>query len=105
MSLMRAAVLAAVAATLTIPAFAAADTWVDRRQANQEQRIDQGIASGALTTTEGARLERGQARIERMESRAQADGVIGPREAAHLEHALNAQSRHIYRQKHDRQQR
>ena len=30
---------------------------IDQRQANQEQRIDQGIASGQLTQREAGRLE------------------------------------------------
>jgi len=33
---------------------------VDQRQANQDRRIDQGIASGQLTRPEARRLERQQ---------------------------------------------
>lgn len=76
---------------------------VDQRQINQERRIEQGEASGALTGREAARLERGQARVDRIEARAKSDGVVTGRERARLERAQDVQSRAIYREKHDRQ--
>ena len=33
---------------------------IDKRQENQQKRIDQGVASGALNQKEAARLEKGQ---------------------------------------------
>lgn len=96
--------LAAGLALLASPAFAQSGTVIDNRQARQEQRIDQGISSGALNSREAARLERGQARVERYESRALAnDGRIGPREGRAITHSQNVQNRRIFRQKHDRQ--
>lgn len=89
---------------LSLPVMAQTNTPnIDQRQINQQQRIDQGVQSGALTTHEAARLERGQAHVENMETRAKADGTVTQKEKAHLEHAENVQSRHIYKQKHDRQ--
>ena len=76
---------------------------IDQRQANQEQRIDQGIASGQLNQHETNRLEREQTRINRMEDRAKADGVVTKKERAKINHAQNRASRDIYRQKHDAQ--
>lgn len=76
---------------------------IDARQANQERRIDQGVASGQLTQREAARLDRNENRIDRMENRAKADGVVTPRERARLHGALDQQSKAIARQKHDRQ--
>jgi hypothetical protein len=78
---------------------------VDNRQARQEQRIDNGIQSGALTAPEARRLGREQARIERAETRAEADGKITRREAVSLERRQDHASRHIARAKHDRQTR
>ena len=96
-----AAVLAIALPTL---AFAQANTpRVDQRQANQEQRIDQGVASGSLTQREANRLERGQQHVDNMENRANADGVVTRGERARLHQAQDAQSARIYRQKHDRQ--
>ncbi|MEK7446598.1 MAG: hypothetical protein AABZ70_17260 [candidate division NC10 bacterium] len=103
MNIISVAVAGALALAIAAPAMA--DTGIDQRQANQEQRIEQGIGSGQLTAGEAARLERGQARIERMERRALADGRVDPRERRRIMHAQEVQSRHIYREKHDNQKR
>ena len=76
---------------------------IDQRQANQEQRIQQGAQSGQLTGKEAARLEKGQDRVDRMEDKAKADGKVTPQERKRLQHAENVQSRHIKQEKHDRQ--
>lgn len=97
------AVTLAVAATAS---FAQANTpRVDQRQANQEQRIDQGIASGELTKRETRRLGREQAVINRAENKAKADGTVTANERKRLQHMQNRASRDIRRQKHDRQDR
>lgn len=96
----------AVPATPATPAAAsnAVNTpRVDQRQANQQRRIDQGVASGQLTPRETFRMERQQQRIANAETRAKADGVVTRQERRHLQHKQNQASRHIYRQKHDRQ--
>ncbi len=103
MNIISVAVAGALGLALAAPAMA--DTRIDQRQANQEQRIEQGIRSGQLTAGEAARLERGQARIERMERRALADGRMDPRERRRIMQAQEVQSRHIYREKHDNQTR
>lgn len=102
---------------LTIMAFAAlgvslplwagpADTPnIDQRQINQQNRIDQGVQSGSLTPKEAARLERGQARIQDMENRAKADGVVTPRERQRIRHAQDVQNRQIAQKKHNRRHR
>jgi len=78
---------------------------IDRREANQKHRIQQGVRSGELTRRETARLAAEQARIRAMERRARSDGDVTARERARLQRELNQSSRHIYRQKHDRQDR
>ena len=98
------------AAVLALSAFAASaagtDTpRIDKRQANQEQRIDQGIASGELTKPEARRLTRQENRINKAEDKAKADGVVTAQEKKSLTKAQNKTSRHIYRQKHDAQER
>jgi len=96
----------AVVIALAVPvlAFAQASTpRVDQRQANQEQRIDQGLSSGSLTQREANRLERGQQRVDNMENQAKADGVVTRHERAELHRAQDRQSERIYAQKHDRQ--
>lgn len=102
--MMRSLTAAGLLAVLCTSAFAQADMpGVDRRQANQERRIERGEASGTLTPREAGRLEAGQARVERMENRAEADGKVTARERTRLHQAQDVQSARIYRQKHDRQ--
>ena len=95
---------ALLAAAITIPAIAQTNTPViDQRQVNQEARIQQGVASGELTPREARRLEAGQQRVENMEARAKADGVVTAGERARIHQAQDVQSRRIAKQKHDRQ--
>ncbi len=76
---------------------------VDARQERQQQRIDQGVASGELNQREANRLERQQDRIQGMEEKAKADGVVTKQERKQLNRAQNRASRNIAREKHDRQ--
>lgn len=97
----------ATAAALVMPFAASAETdstsRIDQRQAKQEQRIDRGVQSGALTEREAARLEKGQTHVDNMENKALADGKVTARERARIENAQDRQSRRIHHQKHDRQ--
>jgi len=72
-----------------------------QRNANQQARIDQGLKSGELSNKEAAHLERGQARVDRTEARAAADGHVGAREQARIQRKENRQSRRIHQEKHD----
>jgi opacity protein-like surface antigen len=84
--------------------FAQAETPViDQRQANQEQRIDQGIASGQLNEREANRLNKQQEHVNKMEDRAKSDGVMTKKERARIGAAQDRAARHIAREKHDRQ--
>lgn len=74
---------------------------IDQRQQNQEQRIDQGVASGALTPREAGRLEAQQARIAQDEARMKADGKLTRAERAKLTREQNRANRTIYRKKHN----
>jgi len=76
---------------------------VDQREANQQARIDQGVASGQLTRREARRLEKQQVHIARAESSAKSDGVVTSAERAKLHRMQDRASRDIYRQKHDAQ--
>ncbi len=91
--------------TLALPALAQTSSTprIDQRQANQQQRIDQGVQSGALTEKEAARLDKGQGRVEKMEDKAVADGKVTAKERMRIEKAQDTQSRRIAREKHDRQ--
>lgn len=96
--------LVAVLAAFALPVLAQTNTpTIDQRQANQQQRIDQGVKSGQLTGKEAARLEKGQEHVQKVEDKAKADGVVTKKERARIQHAEDVQSRHIAREKHDRQ--
>lgn len=81
----------------------AATPRVDERQANQEKRIDQGVASGQLTPRETLRLERQQKRVAVAEANAKADGTVTAAERKKLHHMQDHASKDIRHQKHDRQ--
>lgn len=82
-------------------AFAQAGTI--QRDINQQERIQQGLKSGDLTTREAAKLEREESRVEKMQSNAMRDGKITPEERARLDRAQDKVSQDIYREKHDAQ--
>ena len=96
--------VSAMTLLMTGMAFAEAETPViDQRQANQDQRIDQGTTSGQLNEREANRLNKQQERVGNMEDRAKSDGIMTKRERARIGAAQNRASRHIAREKHDRQ--
>jgi hypothetical protein len=92
-------------AALPAAAFAQADSTarIDQRQHNQQQRIEQGVASGQFTEKEAARMQKGQQRVQRREDKAMADGRMSAKERARIERRQDQQSRHIRRERHDRQ--
>ena len=63
----------------------------------------QGAKSGQLTPKETAKLERGQAKVEKMKEKAEADGKVTAKERKKLAKAQNKQSKKIYKEKHDKQ--
>lgn len=73
------------------------------RNVYQQQRIEQGLKDGSLTVQEAANLERGQARVDRMESRALADGKLTDTEKTRINDAQNRQSAAIDRERGDHQ--
>lgn len=95
--------------TLTLALFTAAIALADqpaRRQANQQQRINQGVRSGELTRAETARLQKQKANLHRQIVRDRADGAgLTPAERARIDAQQDALSRRIARQKNDRQSR
>ncbi|MDQ3062269.1 MAG: hypothetical protein M3R14_05325, partial [Acidobacteriota bacterium] len=77
---------------------------INNRQQYQQKRIVRGVKSGELTAWETHRLGREQYQIHRMETRFRHSGEgLSNRERYRLQRELNQSSRHIYRQKHDRQ--
>ena len=84
-------------------ATAPATPRVDQREANQQARIDAGVASGQLNARETNRLDKQQARVAMAESNAKSDGVVTGKERRHLHRMQNRASANIHAQKHDAQ--
>lgn len=98
------ALLAAAGAfAQTTPVGPPATPRIDQREARQQQRIQQGVASGQLTPRETARLEAQQGRIQAAEARAKRDGVVTAKERRRIAHRQDKASRNIRRNKHDAQ--
>src|SRR5262249_36553473 len=79
---------------------------INERQQNQRERIQQGVRSGELTPVEAARIRRQVAQIRLTGGRGgQSRGAFPTQERARIQRQLNRESRRIYRQKHDAQDR
>ena len=106
MNLTKTAVAVALGAIVSTAALAqgyGGHGGLERRDAINNERIEQGIRSGQITPREARRLREQQARIERMEERARRDGVVTERERERIEIAQNELSRAIRFEKHDAQ--
>ena len=76
---------------------------IDQREANQQQRIDEGRRDGSLTRSEANRLQQNDNRIERYEARARSDGTVTSSERQRLDSMLDRQGQAIRRERTDGQ--
>ena len=75
---------------------------VVQRDVNQQQRIEQGLQSGELSTKEAGKLEHEQTQISRTEARdLKNNGKLTPAEQAQINRMQNKASADIYRDKHN----
>jgi hypothetical protein len=94
--------LAGLVTLYSLPALAAPyGPYIDRREANQQRRIYQGLRSGRLTPGEFRRLEHQQGHIRLAEARMRADGHLNRYERARLNQMENHANRNIYRYNHN----
>jgi len=98
-----AAITASLLATLAGGAYAQSAASETQRNVDQQKRIEQGLKDGSLNTKEAARLEKGEARIDKMEANAMKDGKLTDAEKARIQNAQNKESQAIYRERHDAQ--
>ncbi len=66
-----------------------------QRDVNQEQRIENGLQNGSITTRENAILQKDEAHVDKMQARDLKDGSLSPQEQARLSAAQNRTSRAI----------
>jgi hypothetical protein len=98
-------VLVSLALSGMLSTVAYANGPINKREQIQRERIQQGVKNDALTRPEARRLHVEEAKLRVAEARVKRDGVVTPREALRVNRRLNAASRDIFRQKHDRQSR
>lgn len=72
-----------------------------QRDVNQQQRIEQGLQSGQLSTKEAGSLERQEQHVDKMEAHDMKNGAITPGEQSRLNAAQNRVSNDIYADKHN----
>lgn len=100
-------VIATVMVALSAPAFAQTSTTtpatptIDTHAANQQQRIDAGVANGTLTTQEANTLNKEQQHTANVTANAKADGVMTRGERAKVRSQQRMESRQIARKKHN----
>ena len=102
---MKLRMIAMTAALLVAPALmnAQSNREINQRKFHQQQRIAQGVRSGRLTPRETAHLEHQEYAINREERamRAQDNGHLTRFDRRDLYRQQNAESRRIYRDKHN----
>ena len=87
---------------LTTAAWAQTPAEQDQqRDVNQQQRIEQGLQSGQLSTKEAGSLERQEKHVDNMEARDLKNGSMSAGEQARLNAAQNKISSDIYADKHN----
>lgn len=72
-----------------------------QRDTNQQNRVEQGLKSGQLTTREAGKLERDEQRVDRTQARDMKDGTLTTQEKAQIQREQNQASRQIYQDKHN----
>jgi len=77
------------------------DGEVEKRQTNQEHRIEHGIENGSLTPDESSKLKSRQDSIEQLQKKYDSDGKISKDEFKDLQQHLNSLSQDIFLEKHD----
>jgi hypothetical protein len=87
---------------LTTAAWAQTPAEQDQqRDVNQQQRIEQGLQSGQLSTKEAGSLERQEKHVDNMEARDLKNGSMSAGEQARLNAAQNKVSSDIYADTHN----
>ena len=87
----------------TTPKNPLATPGLDKRETNQQKRINQGVTSGQLSAKETNRLEKREIKLNADEAAAEADGKVTHSERMKLQHEANKDSKAIHRQEHNKQ--
>jgi hypothetical protein len=74
---------------------------IDKRDGNQQQRIQQGRQSGELTHREARKLKTEQKAVDHAQAKASADGNVTAKERHHIRRMQDKASKDIHAQRHD----
>jgi hypothetical protein len=91
----------ALSSVVSAGALAQSAASESQRDTNQQNRVEQGLKSGQLTTREAGKLERDEQRIGRTQARDMKDGTLTTQEKAQIQREQNQASRQIYQDKHN----
>ena len=75
---------------------------IDKREAKQQKRIQNGVGNGSLTPKEASHLEKREDNIQKAEARDKADGKVTPKERRNLKHRENSVSKDINKKEHNK---
>ena len=75
---------------------------VEKREARQQKRIEEGVKNGSLTPEETKKLEAQQANLKTAEQKAMADGKMTKKEFKQIEKKQNRASNNIRNKKHNK---
>lgn len=95
MNISRLLMVSAIVVTVSAPAMAQTAVSETQRDVNQQNRIEQGLQSGELTTKEAGKLENGEKRIDKVEAKDMKDGTLSPAEKARIQAMQNKESSQI----------
>ncbi len=70
-----------------------------QRDVNQEQRIENGLQNGTITTRENSELQRDEAHVDKLQAKDMKNGPMTDAEKAQLQNAQNKTSRDIHEAK------
>jgi hypothetical protein len=98
---MKTIILASLVLAVTSASSFAGTPVIDARQNAQQHRIFKGVQQGDLNFTETQKLLKGQARVQNLENKAKANGVVTPLERARIRAAQNIQSARIFLKRHN----
>lgn len=88
-------ILSALLIIASAGAFAQTTGSTVGRDIKQEQRIENGLQNGTITTREGALLQRDEAKVDHLQAKSLKDGQLSAAEQSQLKAAQNKASRDI----------
>jgi len=94
-------IVSALLVGASLGAFAQTAASTVQRDVKQEQRIENGLQNGSLTSREAGLLERDEAKVDRLQSKSMKDGKLSASERAELKAAQDKASRDIHTATHN----